>query len=87
MAYLEIIALTLQGTISDPKFQTSLFFTNPQIFLHFQGEIHHYKLPRQQFPRKQHIFGKRDNYLLLGINFPRRKLIQASVSSNKSFKF
>ena len=33
------------------------------------------------------IFGKRDNSLLLGINFRWRKLIQSRVSSNKSFKF
>ena len=36
----------------------------------------------QQFSRKQHIFGKRDNSLLLGINFRWRKLNQASVSFN-----
>ena len=33
------------------------------------------------------MFGIRDNSLLFRINFRRRKLIQASVSSNKSLKF
>ena len=59
------------------------FFPNPKIFLYIQIELHCYKLPIQQFSRKQHIFGKRGNSLLLGINFRRRKLSKASVSSNK----
>ena len=63
------------------------FFPNPQIFWHIQRELQYNNLPIQQFSRKQHIFGKRDNSLLLGINFRRRKLIQASVSSKKLFKF
>ena len=62
------------------------FFPNPQIFLHIQRERHCNNLPIQQIPRNQHIFGKRDNSLLLGINHRRRWLIQASVSSKKSFK-
>ena len=37
------------GTISDPKFQSSLF-PNPQIFLHIQEEIHYNKLHGEQFP-------------------------------------
>ena len=59
----------------------------PQIFLHDQREFHCNKLHIQQFSWKQHIFAMRDKSLLLGINFHRQKLIQASVSSNKSFKF
>ena len=62
------------------------FFSKPPDFLHIQGEIH-YKLPIQQFPQKQHIFWKERQFLLLGINICRRILIQASVSSNKSFQF
>ena len=55
--------------------------------MHIQEEIHYDKLHVEQFPQKQHSFGKTDNFLLLGINYRRRKLIQASVSSNKSFNF
>ena len=53
--------LALKGTISDPKFQTSLF-SEPQIFLHIQEEIQYNKLHVEQFPRKQRIFGKTDNF-------------------------
>ena len=42
------------------------FFPNPQIFLHIQGEIHYNKLQVEQFPRKQHIFGKTDNFFIVG---------------------
>ena len=62
------------------------FFLNPQICLHIQGEVHYNTLPIQQFFLKQHIFGKRGNSLSWGINFCKQKLIQASISSNKSFK-
>ena len=62
------------------------FFSEPPDFLHIQRELDSNKLPIQQFSWKQRIFGNIDNSLLLGINFGRRKLIQASVSSNKSFK-
>ena len=39
----------------------------------------------RQLSSEQHIFGKRDNSLLLESNYRRRWLIQASVSSKKSF--
>ena len=61
----------IKGTISDPKFQTSLF-SEPQIVLHIQEETHYNKLHVEQFPRKQHILGKTDNFLLLEINYRRR---------------
>ena len=77
----------LKGTISDPEFQTSLFSEPQDLFFHVQREVHCNKLPIQQFSRKQHIFVKRDNSLLLRIKFRRRKLIQVSVSSIKSFTF
>ena len=47
------------------------FFPNHQI-LHIQRELHCNNLPLQQLSRKQHIFGKRDNFLLLGINHCQR---------------
>ena len=84
-----LMQLSVKGTISDPKFQTSLFSEPPE-FLHIQREFHYNKVTLQQFSRnwrKQHTFGKRDNSLLLGINFCRQKLIQGSISSNKSFNF
>ena len=77
----------VKGAISDPKFQKFFFFQILQNFLHIQRELLCNKLPIQQFSWKQHILGSRDNTLLLGINFRWRKLIQASVSSYKSFKF
>ena len=57
----------LKGTISDRKFQTSLRFPKPQIFM-FRVELHYNKLPVQQFSWKQHSFGKRDHSLLLGFS-------------------
>ena len=48
------------------------FFSKPQIFLHIQRELHCNNLSTQQLSQKQHIFLKRDNYLLSGINFRRR---------------
>ena len=42
------------------------FFPNPQIFLHIKEEIHYNKLHVEQFPRKQHIFGKTDNFFIVG---------------------
>ena len=80
-----IAALIIKGTICDRQFQTSLF-PKPQIFLHIQGEHNCNNLPIQQLSQKQHIFGKRDNSLLLGINYRWWWLILASVSSKKSFK-
>ena len=80
--------LYIKGTISGSKIPKFTVFPNPQIFFfHFQRELHCKKLPIQQFLWKQHISGNRDNPLLLGIIFRWRKLIQASISSNKSFKF
>ena len=75
---------TCESQVSDPKSQLH-FFPNPQIFLHIQRELHSVKLPIQQFFWKQHIFRKRDNSLLLEINFRWQNLIQVSVASNKSF--
>ena len=52
------------------------FFPNPQIFffffffLHIQRELHCKNLPIPQLSRKQHIFGKKDNSLLLRIIIP-----------------
>ena len=54
----------LEGSISDRKFQTSLFL-NPQIFLHIQRELHCNKSPKQQFSRKQHIFGKNRQFFVV----------------------
>ena len=82
--YLTVI---LKCTISDPKFQISLSSEPPDFFLHIQREPHCYKLHIQHFSRKQHIFGERDNFSMLGIYFCWQKLIEASISSNKSFKF
>ena len=70
----EWVIFLIKGTISDsvilnPKLH---YFPNPQILLHIQEEIHYNKLHVEQFPRKQHIFGKTDNFLLLGINYRRR---------------
>ena len=62
-------------------------FTFFRTFLYFQRELHCNRLPIQQCSWKHRVLGKRDHSLLLGINFRRRKLIQASFSSNKSFKF
>ena len=76
----------MQNILHDPKFQTELFPEHPDFF-HIQRELYFNKLPIQQFSWKQRNFGKRDNSLLLGINFFRRKLIQASVSRNKPSKF
>ena len=81
----KIVLWESKQSISDPKFQTSLFSKTTDFF-HIQGEIHYNKLPIPQFPQKQYIFGKKDNFWLLRINFRWRKLIQASVSG-KSFKF
>ena len=55
------MAIYVKGTISDPKFQTSLF-SEPPDFWHIQEEIHYNKVHVEQFPRKQHIFGKTDNF-------------------------
>ena len=65
----------------------SLFSEPPDCFAYslIQRELD--KLPIQQFSWKQHIFENGDNSLLFGMNFCKRKLIQVSVSSNKSFKF
>ena len=60
-----------KGTISDCQFQTSFFFQTPTFFCIFR-ELHCINLPIQQLSWKQHIFGKRDNSLLLGINYCRR---------------
>ena len=45
--------------------------------MHIQRELNCNKLPVQQFSQKEHIFGKGDNSLLLGINYlnPRLSLI------------
>ena len=66
----ELIESFLKGisVIVNPKLH---FFPNPQIFVHIQRELHCNSLPIQQLSRKQHIFGKRDNSLLLGINYRR----------------
>ena len=48
------------------------FFLNPQIFFAYSERTPCNNLPMQQLSRKQHIFGKRDNSLLLGINYRRR---------------
>ena len=41
----------------------------PDFFSHIQRELHCNNLPIQQLSRKQHIFGKTDDSLLLGINY------------------
>ena len=61
------------------------FFPNPQVPLHIQKELHSNNLPIQQLSWKQRIFGKRDNSVL-GSNYCRWYLNQASVSSKKSLK-
>ena len=71
----------IKDTTTDRKFQT-LLFSKPPFFLHSQRELHCNKLPKQQFFRIQFF----SVAWLFGINFRRRKLIQVSVSSNKSFK-
>ena len=56
-----------KGIFSNRQFQTSLcFFKHPGFFAY--SELHCNSLPIQQLSRKQHIFGKRDNSLLLGMN-------------------
>ena len=40
------------------------FFPNPQIFLHNQRELHCNSLPIQKLSRKQHIFGKRQFFVV-----------------------
>ena len=53
-------------------------FPNPRFFfffLHIQREFHCNILPTQKLSRKQHIFGKRDNSLVSGINHCRCYLI------------
>ena len=62
-----------RGTISDLYIPNFNFFPNPQFFsfLHIQKEFHCNILPIYN-TTKQHIFGKRDNSLLLGINYQRR---------------
>ena len=45
------------------------FPQTPQIFLHIQRELHCNCLSIQQLSWRQHIFGKRDNFLLLGSNY------------------
>ena len=78
--------IVFKWTISDCQFQRSLFPKPPVFFLHIQRELHYISLPIQQLTWKQHIFGKRDNSLLLGINYCWQQLIQASVSRKKSSK-
>ena len=63
------ILTNLKETISDRAFQTSLFFQTPRFFFYIQRELHCNNLPIQQLSWKQHIFGKRDNSLLLGIYY------------------
>ena len=70
------LAHPFKGTISDRNPKLYFFFPNPQIFLHIQRELQCNNLPIQHLSRKQHIFGKRDNSLLLGI--------QASVSIKRT---
>ena len=60
----------LKGTISDRPFPTSLFSETPDFFLQIQKKLHCSNLHFQQFSqKKQHMFGKRDNSLLLRIDF------------------
>ena len=61
------------------------FFPNLPIFWYIQRELHCTNLLIHLLSQK-HIFGKRDNFLLLGISYCWRWLNQASVSSSKSFK-
>ena len=62
--YLKALSVILNSKLN--------FIPNPQIFLHIQEEIHYNKIQVEQFPRKQHIFGKADNFLLMGINYRQR---------------
>ena len=62
----------LKGTISYRPFQTSLFSKPLDLFLHIRRELQCNNLPIQQLLRKQHLFGKRDNSLLLGMYYRRR---------------
>ena len=66
-----------------PKFT---FFRTPRFFCIFREN---FTIITSQYDSslRNSIFLERENSLLLGINFRRRKLIQASVSSKKSFKF
>ena len=76
----------VKGIVSDGPFQTSLFYKPPIFCLHIQRELYCTKLPIQRLSRKRHIFGKRDNSLLLGINYCQQYLNQASISNSKSLK-
>ena len=71
------VTVYINGTNSDPKFQTSLFSEPPDFFffLHIQEDIIYNKLHVEQFSRKQHrpFIGKTHNFLLLGINYRPRK--------------
>ena len=64
--------MDFKGTISDCPFQTSLFFSKPPgfvfLFVFFLTSVY-VILPIQQLSQKQHIFGKLNNSLLLGINY------------------
>ena len=84
--YATIFHLKAPSVIVNSKLH---FFPNPQKSLHLciireNFTVINYVI--QQFSRKQHIFATRDNSLLLGIDFRRRKFIQGSISSNKLFK-
>ena len=75
----------IKCTINNPKFQTSLFSEPPDFFYIF----------RENFTVINYMYNNslgnsiffdlsfctaRDNFLLVGINFHRQKLIQANVS-------
>ena len=69
LAKLEFLFQMLKGIISDPKFKKFTFSEPFRFFCIFNENFTAIKLPVQQFSWKQHIFGNRDNSLLVGINF------------------
>ena len=66
---IELHELLIKGTISDPKFQTSLLFEPPDFFACEKNFTVMNYLPVYNNSLGNSIFLERDNFLLLGINF------------------
>ena len=79
-----VMVNTIKGSISDGQFQSSLFFSNLQIFLNIQRERHCNELTHSTTALSETVYFRksvRHFFCCWDLIFRRQKLIQASVSS------